>query len=118
VTLSLRPRAGLTLEETEVAIETERTTPAASTDTDVFAAWWAAVAETYPGAGRAPCLFEAGTSGKPWRQKGISVYGLYPYAVDNETITRMHGDDERVGVEALRAGTELMYRLFARFRLS
>ncbi len=117
VTLSLRPRAGLTVEETAAAIERARTTPAASTDTDVFAAWSAAAAETYPGAGRAPCLFEAGTSGGPWRQKGIPVYGLYPYAIDNETITRMHGDDERVGVEALRAGTELMYRLFARFRL-
>jgi acetylornithine deacetylase/succinyl-diaminopimelate desuccinylase-like protein len=32
-------------------------------------------------------------------------------------MTRMHGNDERVGVEALKAGTELMYRLFARFRI-
>jgi acetylornithine deacetylase/succinyl-diaminopimelate desuccinylase-like protein len=75
------------------------------------------VADTYPGAGHAPCLFEAGTSSAAWRQKGIPVYGLYPYAVDNATMTRMHGDDERVGVEALKAGTELMYRLFSRFRI-
>jgi acetylornithine deacetylase/succinyl-diaminopimelate desuccinylase-like protein len=117
VTFTLRPRAGLTLEETRVVIEKGRTSPAATTDTDVYAAWAGAVTETYPGARPAPCLFEAGTSGGPWREKGIPVYGIYPYAVDNDTMTRMHGNDERVGVEALKAGTELMYRLFARFRL-
>jgi acetylornithine deacetylase/succinyl-diaminopimelate desuccinylase-like protein len=117
VTFTLRPRAGLTLEETVVVIEQGRTSPPAPTDTDVYAAWSAAVAETYPEARPAPCLFEAGTSGGPWRRKGIPVYGIYPYAVDNETMTRMHGNDERVGVAALQAGTELAYRLFARFRV-
>jgi acetylornithine deacetylase/succinyl-diaminopimelate desuccinylase-like protein len=117
VTLTLRPRAGLTLEETRVVIEKGRTSAPATTDTDVFAAWAGAVTETYPGARPAPCLFEAGTSGGPWREKGIPVYGIYPYAVDNDTMTRMHGNDERVGVEALKAGTELMYRLFSRFRV-
>ncbi len=117
VKVTLLPRAGLTLEETEAAIEKSRTSPPSTIDTDVYAAWAGAVTETYPGAGQAPCLFEAGTSGGPWRQKGIPVYGLYPYAVDNDTMTRMHGDDERVSIEALQAGTELMYRLFARFRV-
>ncbi|MGH8975928.1 MAG: M20/M25/M40 family metallo-hydrolase, partial [Acidimicrobiia bacterium] len=117
VTLTLRPRAGLTVEETRAAIERSRTAPPAPTDTDVYAAWSAAVTETHPGARPAPCLFEAGTSGGPWRQKGIPVYGIYPYAVDDDTMTRMHGDDERVGIEALRTATELMYRLFARFRI-
>ncbi|MGH8991681.1 MAG: peptidase dimerization domain-containing protein, partial [Acidimicrobiia bacterium] len=117
VKLTLRPRAGLTLEETRVVIEDGRTGTAAPTDTDVFAAWAGAVTETHPDAHPAPCLFEAGTSGGPWREKGIPVYGVYPYAVDDDTMTRMHGNDERVGVEALEAATELMYRLFARFRV-
>ena len=116
VTLTLRPRAGLTLEETRAVIEKGRTAAPSPTGTDVFAAWTAAAAETYRGIRTAPCLFEAGTSGTVWREKGIPVYGLYPYAVDNDTMTGMHGNDERVGVEALKAGTELMYRLFARFR--
>jgi acetylornithine deacetylase/succinyl-diaminopimelate desuccinylase-like protein len=117
VSIRLLPRRGLTEEETAASVEAARVAAPAPTDTDVFAAWAAAVAKTYPGAATAPCLFEAGTSGGPWRQRGIPVYGLYPYAVDNDTMTRMHGDDERVAVEALAAGTELMYRLFARFRL-
>jgi acetylornithine deacetylase/succinyl-diaminopimelate desuccinylase-like protein len=44
------------------------------------------------------------------------VYGVYPYAVDNDTIVRMHGNDERVRVEALQRGSQLMYELFGRLR--
>ena len=61
--------------------------------------------------------FEAGTSTGPWRERGIPVYGIYPYPVDNDTITRMHGTDERVRVDALRSAAALMYRVFDRFRV-
>lgn len=91
-------------------------TPESPAGTEVFAAWEAAVAAVYPRVKTAPTLFEAGTATGPWRAKGIPVYGLYPYVVDNDTLARMHGNDERVGVEALRSGTDLMYALFAQFR--
>lgn len=90
--------------------------PASPSDTGVFAAWETAVAAVYPQVKVAPTLFEAGTATGPWREKGVPVYGLYPYVVDNDTLGRMHGNDERVGVEALRRGTDLMYTLFAQFR--
>ncbi|WP_238014808.1 M20/M25/M40 family metallo-hydrolase [Dactylosporangium sp. AC04546] len=86
-------------------------------DGDVFAAWEAAVGEVYPGVPATPALFEASTSGKPWQERGVPVYGVYPYVVDDEELTAMHGDNERVRVEALREGAELMYRLLARFRM-
>ncbi|MGH3874442.1 MAG: M20/M25/M40 family metallo-hydrolase [Pseudonocardiaceae bacterium] len=89
----------------------------ASAGTEVFTAWEAAVTAVHPQLKTAPTLFEAGTATGPWRAKGIPVYGLYPYIVDNDTLTRMHGNDERVGVEALRRGTDLMYALFAQFRV-
>ena len=89
----------------------------ASTETDVFAAWQDAARRTFPGVPAVPAMFEAGTSGKPWRDRGIPVYGVYPYLVDHETMVRMHGDDERVRVDELRRGAELLYRMFARFRL-
>jgi acetylornithine deacetylase/succinyl-diaminopimelate desuccinylase-like protein len=91
--------------------------PGSPTSTEVFAAWQAAVAAVYPRMKTAPTLFEAGTATGPWRAKGIPVYGLYPYVVDNDTLGRMHGNDERVSVESLRRGTDLMYALFARFRV-
>jgi acetylornithine deacetylase/succinyl-diaminopimelate desuccinylase-like protein len=88
----------------------------ASTDTDVYRALEQGLRETYGGVPVTPGPFEAGTSSLPWRDRGIPVYGLYPYPVDNDTIVRMHGNDERVRVDALRQSADLMYRVFARFR--
>ncbi len=92
--------------------------PPATIDTDVFRALEAATRETYPDAAVTAGLFEAGTSAGPWRQRGIPVYGSYPYATDADTMSRMHGNDERIRVDALRRGTDLMYRVFNRFRTS
>ncbi|MGH3834444.1 MAG: M20/M25/M40 family metallo-hydrolase [Pseudonocardiaceae bacterium] len=92
--------------------------PPGTIDTDVFRALDTAARETYPDAAVTPGLFEAGTSAGPWRQRGIPVYGIYPYATDDDTMSRMHGNDERIRVDALARGTELMYRVFNRFRTS
>lgn len=55
-------------------------------------------------------LFEAGTEALIWRMRGVPVYGVYPYPVDNETMIRMHRNDERIGIKALGQGTEWVYR--------
>jgi acetylornithine deacetylase/succinyl-diaminopimelate desuccinylase-like protein len=85
--------------------------------TGVFAAWTSAVQSVHPGLRTTPTLFEAGTATGVWRARGIPVYGLYPYVIDNESMTRMHGNNERVGLDALRRSAELMYALFGHFRI-
>ncbi|HTK52823.1 MAG TPA: M20/M25/M40 family metallo-hydrolase [Gemmatimonadaceae bacterium] len=57
-----------------------------------------------------PYLFQAGTDAPTWRSRGIPVYGIYPYPIDAEDLTRMHGNDERVSIEGLQQGTEMIYR--------
>lgn len=64
-----------------------------------------------------PTVCEFSTSAFAWRAKGIPVYGLYPYVVDGDAVERMHGNDERVSVDALRRGADLMYAFFGRFRV-
>ena len=64
----------------------------------------------YPEAAVTPYLFQAGTDSIAWRSRGVPVYGIYPYPIDSEDLSRMHGNDERVSVESLRSGTELIYR--------
>jgi acetylornithine deacetylase/succinyl-diaminopimelate desuccinylase-like protein len=64
----------------------------------------------YPEAAVTPYLFQAGTDAAPWRSRGIPVYGIYPYPIDAEDLSRMHGNDERVSLESLRSGTELIYK--------
>jgi len=88
----------------------------ADLDTPLYQAIQQSSVQTYPGARFSPALFEAGTSLGPWREKGIPGYGVYPYVISNEQLIGMHGNDERIFVDALEKGTDFMYRVFSRFR--
>jgi acetylornithine deacetylase/succinyl-diaminopimelate desuccinylase-like protein len=57
-----------------------------------------------------PYLFQAGTDASTWRSRGIPVYGIYPYPIDADDLSRMHGNDERVSMKSLEQGTEMIYR--------
>jgi acetylornithine deacetylase/succinyl-diaminopimelate desuccinylase-like protein len=81
-----------------------------STDTELFRALERSARAQWPGAEVTPYLFQAGTDAGAWRSRGVPVYGIYPYPIDADDLSRMHGNDERVRVESLRQGTELIYR--------
>lgn len=91
--------------------------PDSTTDTDVFRAWEEAVRKSHPGVRASACQFEAVTSAVPFRERGIPVYGIYPFAANRDMLKRMHGTDEHIGVAALRQGTETIYQLLARLRV-
>ncbi len=80
------------------------------TNTELYAALEREAKVQYPTARVTPYLFQAGTDAAAWRSRGIPVYGIYPYAISTDELTRMHGNDERVGVEALKHGTEMIFR--------
>ncbi|WP_073480423.1 M20/M25/M40 family metallo-hydrolase [Streptoalloteichus hindustanus] len=114
VEVALVTPAGVSQDQLLALLEERWAAEPAPTDTDVFTAWRAAAAEVLPGVPAVPAMFEAATSGYPWNQRGVPVYGIYPYVVDNASVISMHGDDERVRVDALRQGAELVYRMFRR----
>ena len=84
--------------------------PQSGKDTDLFRALVHQANVVFPNVPVTTYLFQAGTDAGPWRSRGIPVYGIYPYPITNEDLTRMHGNDERVSVESLRQGTDLIYR--------
>ena len=81
-----------------------------SEDTELFRTLVREARTTFPGAEVTPYLFQAGTDAGAWRSRGVPVYGIYPYPITADELTRMHGNDERVSVESLRQGTEMIYR--------
>jgi acetylornithine deacetylase/succinyl-diaminopimelate desuccinylase-like protein len=80
-----------------------------SEDTDLYRALERQARATFPGAEVTPYLFQAGTDAGAWRSRGVPVYGIYPYPITAEELTRMHGNDERVSIESLRKGTEMIF---------
>jgi acetylornithine deacetylase/succinyl-diaminopimelate desuccinylase-like protein/beta-lactamase class A len=83
---------------------------ASSQSTDLFRALERQARAAFPGAEVTPYLFQAGTDAGAWRSRGVPVYGIYPYPITADELTRMHGNDERVSVQALEQGTQMIYK--------
>jgi acetylornithine deacetylase/succinyl-diaminopimelate desuccinylase-like protein len=84
-------------------------TPASPTDNELYRALERQARRTFAGAEVTPYLFQAGTDAGAWRNRGIPVYGIYPYPITPDELTRMHGNDEKVSIDALERGTEMIY---------
>jgi acetylornithine deacetylase/succinyl-diaminopimelate desuccinylase-like protein len=105
ITMATRGMGG----NTASLMEKLRNTKPSPQDTELYSVLAAEARRIYS-APVTPYLFQAGTDSFAWRSKGIPVYGIYPYPIDAEDLSRMHGNDERVSVESLRTGTELIYK--------
>ncbi len=81
------------------------------TDTALYSALVHSAGKVWPGVPVTQYLFQAGTDAGAWRSRGVPVYGIYPYPISNEDLTRMHGNDERVPVDSLAQGTDYVYRV-------
>lgn len=82
-----------------------------SLDTQLFGAIEQAAGQVWSGVVVMPTLLVASTDATPWRERGVPVYGIGPFPVDKVSLRRVHGDDERVAVRAVREGTEFVYRM-------
>ncbi len=81
-----------------------------STGTALYQALVQQSHSVFPGVPVTTYLFQAGTDAAAWRSRDIPVYGIYPYPISADDLTRMHGNDERVSVESLKQGTDLIYK--------
>ena len=91
-----------------------RPIPESPTSSELYQALEREAIVQFPGVKVTPYLFQAGTDAGAWRSRGIPVFGIYPYAITADELTRMHGNDERVSIESLRQGTEMIYRTLVR----
>ncbi|MFM1650604.1 M20/M25/M40 family metallo-hydrolase [Brevibacillus sp. B_LB10_24] len=101
--------SGMTDSEAREYYDKKTNAPASPVDTELYRALEESSKQVWPKAEVVPALFEAGTDGSAWRDRGVPVYGIYPYPLDNETLERMHGNDERISIRSLNEGTEMIY---------
>jgi len=86
-----------------------RTMKPSPEDNELYRALVEEAKATFPSAEVTPYLFQAGTDAGAWRSRGVPVYGIYPYPIDAEDLSRMHGNDERVSITSLDQGTRMIY---------
>ncbi len=89
--------------------------------TPLFAAIESVLHEHEPGCGVAPFLMAGGTDSRFFRRLGSVCYGFHPLRTETKlgerATRREHGVDERISVENLVFGVNVLYNVARRFMI-
>jgi acetylornithine deacetylase/succinyl-diaminopimelate desuccinylase-like protein len=79
-------------------------------DTDLYRAMEQAARQVVEGAAVVPGVSTGFTDSRVFRSRGIPAYGFVPVLLSHEESGRAHGNDERISIENLRIGVEILFR--------
>ena len=85
-----------------------------STETDMFRAIAAVAHQRHPKALVTTLMLAGFTDSHYFRRMGIASYGLGPFPVTQGDTRGVHGNDERVSIDALRSGIRFYYDVVSR----
>ncbi|HEY0970337.1 MAG TPA: M20/M25/M40 family metallo-hydrolase [Gemmatimonadales bacterium] len=91
----------------------EEAPPPSPVGTELFQAMERAAVAMAPGVVVIPFMSTGATDGAVLRAAGIPTYGILPMPLVMDDELRMHGDNERVPVDALGWAAEYLYRVLA-----
>ena len=107
------------IDDDQVTVETIRPPKLpnlSSTDTAVFRALAAALRSRADDVEITPAILTGASDTWVFRRHGLQSYGFSPFVLDESELFRIHGIDERVSLENIRAGvrtyTELLLNLY------
>ncbi|MGH2634492.1 MAG: M20/M25/M40 family metallo-hydrolase, partial [Tepidiformaceae bacterium] len=90
-------------------------TPAvSSTDNDLYRAIVAVTKQHYPNAGIVPAVSTGFTDSHFFRDRGIASYGYAPFLVPQADESGVHGNNERLSIQNIRTGTQMMWQIVSR----
>jgi acetylornithine deacetylase/succinyl-diaminopimelate desuccinylase-like protein len=73
-----------------------------------FAALESGITGLIPDCQVAPMLTPGATDSRYFRRKGVPAFGLIPIIIDPSELERMHGIDERISLENLALGSQVV----------
>lgn len=88
--------------------------PASDFESPMFRAMESALGSLDPNVVAVPYLSAGATESAYLRSHGIQCYGILPFPLSDDDESRMHGDDERLSLEAFRFGQEFLFETVRR----
>jgi acetylornithine deacetylase/succinyl-diaminopimelate desuccinylase-like protein len=85
--------------------------PDAPLDSELYSSIEKVTRRMFPGSHVVPEMAVGGTDSMPLLAKGVKAYGLMPFPLPDSERHGVHGNDERLKIEALGRGVELLYRV-------
>ena len=83
--------------------------PASDFESPMFRAMESALASLDPRIVAVPYLSTGATESAYLRSHGIQCFGMLPFPLSDDDESRMHGDDERLSLEAFRFGQDFLF---------
>lgn len=102
----------------EAGIPVIQPAPSSSIDTDLYRTIGKVGAQVFPGAVELPMMSTGATDSAQLRLRNVQAYGLLPFPLPQEEISRMHADDERISLDSYRKGVEFLYRIVEDFAVA
>ncbi|MCG6955270.1 MAG: M20/M25/M40 family metallo-hydrolase [Gemmatimonadetes bacterium] len=65
----------------------------------------------YPDAAIVPAVSTGFTDSHFFRDRGVSAYGYSPFLIPEADESGVHGNNERISIENVRTGTQMMYEI-------
>ena len=87
------------------------TAAVSSTDTPLYREIASAVKRHFPDASIAPAVSTGFTDSHWFRDLGIASYGFAPFLIPDADESGVHGNNERISVENVRRGTQMMLEI-------
>ena len=82
--------------------------PSSSLTSDLFASITRVAGKDFASAPVLPYMSTGGTDSTPLRMRGVEAYGLLPFPITQDDLSRMHGDNERIQLDNFRKGLEFL----------
>ena len=92
--------------------------PTSSLESDFYAVIAKVASQEFGGAPVLPYQSTWATDSSQLRLHNVQAYGLWPFPVTDEDLTRMHGDDERLSVASFNKGIELLLHIVSEFAVT
>jgi acetylornithine deacetylase/succinyl-diaminopimelate desuccinylase-like protein len=99
----------------EVGVPARQPAPPSSLDSELYATIERVSRDFYPGAEVLPLLSAGATDSAQLRLRNVQAYGLLPFPLAEEELARMHGDNERIPLDAFRTGIRYLHRVVSEF---
>lgn len=92
--------------------------PSSSLSSDLYASITRVAGKDFPSAPVLPYMSTSATDSTPLRMRAVQAYGLLPFPVTQDDLSRMHGDNERIQLDNFRKGLEFLNDIVVDFAVA
>jgi acetylornithine deacetylase/succinyl-diaminopimelate desuccinylase-like protein len=92
--------------------------PSSSQTTELYAAITRVAGREFPATPVLPMMSTGFSDSWELRMRNVQAYGLVPFPMTDDDWSRVHGDNERIPIEAFRKGIDFLYAIVTEFAVS